>query len=297
MAVLAFDIGGTSIKTSVFNDDSEIILRKEFDTEANKGGESLIMKLISLSKTFLDEFDIKSIGVSSAGQIDSDTGKVIYATDNIPGWTGIEIKKRMEAELNLKVFVENDVNSAAIGEANFGNGKNEKDFLCLTYGTGIGGAIIINKNIYYGSKKSAAEFGHIRTHSEAGSRSCTCGSTGCYEAYASAKALVKDVKEKTSMNLNGREIFSKLDNEIIKEIVDNWLDEVITGLVSLVYIFNPRLIILGGGVMEQDYSIKYINSKIKNLVMPNYRNVEIKKAVLGNDAGLYGALSLSCSKN
>ncbi|MEG0664517.1 MAG: ROK family protein, partial [Clostridia bacterium] len=170
-----------------------------------------------------------------------------------------------------------------------GAGSNERDFLCLTYGTGVGGAIIQDRAIYTGTNYSAGEFGHIITHGNG--VQCTCGQKGCYEQYASTTALVKLVLEKTGENLNGREIFSRLydGDKIVKAAVKEWLNEIIYGLVTLIHIYNPACIITGGGIMNEDYINDYLNLMIKDNIMPPYRDLVIKKAALGNKAGLLGA--------
>jgi glucokinase len=291
MRILAFDIGGTAIKIGVINEKGELLESKEVPTLAKEGGEALMNRILNIIS---DYKDIDRIGISSAGQIDTVKGTVIFANENLPGWTGMEIKKRIEDAYNIPVAVENDVNAAAIGEAFYGAARNNMSFLCLAYGTGIGGAIVENGQIYRGAKGSAGEFGHIITH--VGGKDCNCGGKGCYEAYASTSALVnKFVSEMCLTEVNGRIIFSLLEegDEDAKKVVDEWLTEIIMGLVSLVHIFNPSLIVLGGGIMAQPYTIDYINKNIYEYIMPNYREVAFKAAELGNNAGILGAAHIA----
>lgn len=290
MRILALDIGGTAIKIGIINENGEILEKSEVPTMSKEGGQALINKVLNIISQYKN---IDRIGISTAGQVDPIEGKIIFASNNIPRWTGMEIKRIIEENFNIKTVVENDVNSAAIGEAYYGVGVNNKNFLCITYGTGIGGAILENGEIYRGTYGSAGEFGHIITHGYG--KSCTCGSKGCYETYASTTALVKNVKEELELKeVNGRLIFKLINEDIrIKNIVDNWINEIIFGLVNLVNIFNPSLIVLGGGIMEQEYIIKYINENITNLIMPNYRKVKFVPAKLGNNAGILGVAYLS----
>ncbi|HHT57768.1 ROK family protein [Herbinix luporum] len=291
MRVLALDIGGTSIKIGIINKHGEILESSEVPTFAKEGGEVLINRVLDI----IGRYDnIDRIGISATGQVDPIEGKIIFATDNIPGWTGIEIKRRIEEKYKIPTAVENDVNAAALGEAYFGAAIGNESFLCLTYGTGVGGAIIEKGEIYRGNLNSAGEFGHIITH--VGGRDCTCGGKGCYETYASTTSLVRQVKEKLGMeDVNGRIIFDYLNkgNHDIKNIVDKWLQEVIMGLVSLIHIFNPSLIVLGGGIMSQTYIIDYIRENLPNYVMPNYKEVKVVQASLGNNAGILGAAHLA----
>uniref|UniRef100_UPI0040262A67 ROK family protein n=1 Tax=Eubacterium sp. TaxID=142586 RepID=UPI0040262A67 len=286
MRILTFDIGGTNIKYGICNEKFLLSDVHSVPTEASKGGQYIINKVLDIIETY-DNID--RIAISTAGQVDSESGIVVYATDNIPYYTGMMVKKMIETKTGIPTFVENDVNSAALGEANFGAAKGFTDFICLTFGTGIGGAIFLNRKLYKGGHSSAGEFGHLITH--AGGKSCTCGGEGCYEQYASAKALSQAVEKVAGKPLNGFQIFSKenFENPEIRHAVDIWIDEIILGLKSLIYVFDPQLIVLGGGIMNEKYIIELIDRKIYKELMENFKNVKIVNSQLGNDAGLLGA--------
>ncbi len=286
MRILTFDIGGTNIKYGICNEKFLLSDVHSVPTEASKGGQYIINKVLDIIETY-DNID--RIAISTAGQVDSESGIVVYATDNIPYYTGMMVKKMIETKTGIPTFVENDVNSAALGEANFGAAKGFTDFICLTFGTGIGGAIFLNGKLYKGGHSSAGEFGHLITH--AGGKSCTCGGEGCYEQYASAKALSQAVEKVAGKPLNGFQIFSKenFENPEIRHAVDIWIDEIILGLKSLIYVFDPQLIVLGGGIMNEKYIIELIDRKIYKELMENFKNVKIVNSQLGNDAGLLGA--------
>ena len=284
MKLLVFDIGGTEIKYALCDENFILTDKKSVPTNAHEGGRRIIERVVEIAKTF-DGVD--RIGISTAGQVDSEKGSIIFATDSIPGYTGTQIKQIIERELGVPCAVENDVNSAALGEAHFGAAKGESNFICLTYGTGIGGAIFLDGKLFKGCGYSAGEFGHFITH--ANGKNCTCGGNGCYEAYASSGALVRAVAEKTGTQLNGREIFAEFDNPTIRDIIDGWIDEIVVGLKSLVYIFNPSLIVAGGGIMNEEYITNEINKRLQTQLMQSFRCVEIKKARMGNDANLLGA--------
>ncbi len=288
MRILAFDIGGTEIKYAFCDENFNLTEKKSIPTNAHEGGKRIIERVVEIIKN-CDGVD--RIGISTAGQVDSKRGEIIFATDSIPGYTGTKIKEIIEAETGIPTAVENDVNSAAIGEAIFGAAKGVDSFVCLTYGTGIGGAVYLDNKLFTGASFSAGEFGHIVTH--AGGRSCTCGGKGCYEAYASAKALVGDVKEKTGRSMNGREIFAEFDNPEIRNVIDNWIDEIVIGLKSLIYIFNPTLIVAGGGIMNEEYITEEINKRLQDELMASFGNVKVVKAIMGNDANKLGAAYLA----
>lgn len=291
MQILAIDIGGTAIKYGIVNADFSVEKSFEVPTEAHLGGPNLMHKIMTIVGEFADTVDC--VGISTAGQVNSELGKIIFASENIPNYTGIEIKKTIQEQFHLPVQVENDVNSAATAEANFGAGRGYSDFLCLTYGTGVGGALWINDKIYTGDYFSAGEFGHIVTHT--GGKKCTCGNNGCYEMYASTRALVNAVKEETGKVLTGREIFAPehFSNVTVRAVIDNWIDEIIGGLTTLIFIFNPPCIILGGGIMNEDYIISEIDRRIHARPMHSFQSVKIKKAELKNQAGMLGAAYLA----
>lgn len=288
MRILTFDIGGTEIKYALCDENFNLTEKKSIPTNAHEGGKRIIERVVEIAKTVEN---IDRIGISTAGQVDSINGKIIFATDSIPGYTGTEIKSIVEAETGIPVAVENDVNSAAIGEAVFGAAKGYESFVCLTYGTGIGGAIYLDGKLFTGNSFSAGEFGHIVTH--AGGKSCTCGGCGCYEAYASVTALVKSVKEILGKEMNGREIFENFEDPEIRNIIDEWIDEIVVGLKGLVYIFNPALIVAGGGIMNETYITDEINARLQKELMPSFRNVKVVKALMGNDANKLGAAYLA----
>lgn len=284
MKILVFDIGGTSIKYGTCIDHSlqEV---KEIPTEAKKGGEHILSTLISLISK---ESGYDAIGISTAGQVHAGDGYIIYANQNIPGYTGIQIGKVLEEKFQVPVAVENDVNAAAMGEAIYGSGKDQDNFLMLTYGTGVGGAVVSQKEIFYGSSYSASEFGAIITHSDARLHGHDYFD-GCYEKYASTTGLVKMAMEYDSTLCNGREIFSRLQDPKVEEILDRWIEEIMFGLASLTHIYNPSCIILGGGIMEQPLILKKIEDQKPRFIMPSFCHVKILAASLGNTAGLLGA--------
>lgn len=284
MRIAVVDIGGTSIKSGMW-EDNEIREVRETDTNAEYGGGHVIQTVLGILREYQD---FQAVGISTAGQVDMEQGVILYANDNIPGYTGTKIKEIIENTFHVPTAVLNDVNSAALGEAFYGVGRGRKDFLCLTYGTGVGGAIILNGRIYTGSGYSAGEFGGIVTHPEDRILSEDMFS-GCYERYASTTALVKRAGSIFPELKNGRDIFAKKDVPEVKNLIDQWIMEIVYGLITLTHIFNPSMIVLGGGVMEQEYVVLQVREKLQEHLVPSFRNVEIVPAKLGNTAGMLGA--------
>ena len=206
MRVIGIDIGGTAVKYGLLEEDGKLLESGEFPTEAGKGIENLFENMCKIIDKYMSK-DILGIAVSGTGQIDGSIGKVIGGNPIIPGWIGTNLVERLEKKYSLPAVLENDVNCAALGEKWLGAGKGADGFVCLTIGTGIGGGIVLNGDIFRGDTCVAGEFGHIQIEKDG--EQCLCGKKGCYERYASATALVRMVKEKTGKELNGKEIFER----------------------------------------------------------------------------------------
>lgn len=286
--IFAADIGGTNIKTCIADEHGHIQQLNEYDTESHLGGNHIIHTLMDKIAQYEA---IDAIGISTAGQVDSDTGSIIFANKNIPNYTGLQVKDIIENRFSVPVRVENDVNAAALGEMSFGAAKGYGDFLCLTYGTGIGGAVVQHAKLFKGSNGVAGEFGHMVTQSN---HLASHKQPIFYEDVASATALIKEAQKVDKDCTNGRIIFEKINqgHQPLEMLLQEWITEVTAGLISLIHVFNPSMILLGGGVMEQDIVINHISKHIQTYVMDSFLNVTIKKATLGNKAGLYGAIAL-----
>ncbi len=290
MAIMVLDIGGTAIKSGLYI-DGELTDIRETPTEAQKGKAHVVNRAKEIITDYQQHSPFERIGISTAGQVDPFRGEIIYANENIPGYTGTKLKEIMEQQFHVPACVENDVNAAAIGESVFGAGKGYKEFVCLTYGTGVGGAIFTNGKLYTGSSFSAGEFGAIVTHPEARFAGQNIFS-GCYEEYASTTALVKNAKRFDSSLSNGRKIFERFDEPDVKALVDRWILEIVYGLTTIIHILNPECAILGGGIMEQPYVLEQLREKLYPNLISSFRQVKIEKAALGNRAGMLGAAVL-----
>ena len=291
MATMVLDIGGTAIKSGLFDGGTLSDIR-ETPTEAGMGGGHVVQRAKDIIDSYRQRCSFDRIGISTAGQVDPVRGQIIYANENIPGYTGTRLGEILTQAFHVPTSVENDVNAAAIGESVFGAGKGRKEFVCLTYGTGVGGAIFAGGRLYSGCSYSAGEFGAVITHPE----DRDIGSdmfSGCYEKYASVTALVKNAVQMDPALDNGRKIFGRLDEPEVRALVDRWVMEIVYGLTSIIHMLNPECVILGGGIMEQPYVLEQLREKLYPNIMSSFRHVQIEKAALGNRAGMLGAAALT----
>ena len=287
MNILAIDIGGTMIKYGLVSSDGEILSTDKIETEAEKGLENILNKIDNIFKRYKENNPV-GIAVSGTGQINGIIGKVIGGNPIIPNWIGTNLVKILEKKYNLPAVLENDVNCVALGEKWIGAGKDLSNFICLTIGTGIGGGIILNNQLFRGENFVAGEFGHILIKK------------GEFEQFASTTALIRLVKERTEKTLNGKEIFDLEKKEIVEyqEVISEWIENLTDGLSSIVYCFNPANIILGGGVIEQgEPLINRIKDSLFKKIGPQFKEkLNIIQAKLGNNAGMIGASYLLLEK-
>ncbi|VTX69367.1 MULTISPECIES: ROK family protein [Fusobacterium] len=287
MNILAIDIGGTMIKYGLVSSDGEILSTNKIETEAEKGLENILNKIDNIFKRYKENNPV-GVAVSGTGQINGIIGKVIGGNPIIPNWIGANLVKILEEKYNLPAVLENDVNCVAFGEKWIGAGKDLSNFICLTIGTGIGGGIILNNQLFRGENFVAGEFGHILIKK------------GEFEQFASTTALIRLVKERTGKTLNGKEIFDLEKKEIVEyqEVISEWIENLTDGLSSIVYCFNPANIILGGGVIEQgEPLINRIKDSLFKKIGPQFKEkLNIIQAKLGNNAGMIGASYLLLEK-
>ena len=287
MNILAIDIGGTMIKYGLVSSDGEILSTDKIKTEASKGLNNILNKIDNIFKRYKKNNPV-GIAVSGTGQINGMIGKVIGGNPIIPNWIGTNLVKILEEKYNLPAVLENDVNCVALGEKWIGAGKDLSNFICLTIGTGIGGGIILNNQLFRGENFVAGEFGHILIKK------------GEFEQFASTTALIRLVKERTGKTLNGKEIFDLEKKEIVEyqEVISEWIENLTDGLSSIIYCFNPANIILGGGVIGQGEPLinRIKNSLFKKIGSQFKEKLNIIQAKLGNNAGMIGASYLLLEK-
>ncbi|XCP85656.1 ROK family protein [Roseburia hominis] len=303
---LGIDIGGTAVKMGIVNEAGEISFFCQAPVSFDNYRTPILETVLKVTENFLEENNIKpgelcGIGLSATGQIDTKKGIVAGSGGNIRNWDGTNLKEAFTQRYHLPVTVVNDANCVALGEKWVGSAKNARDVIVLTIGTGLGGGIIVNNQILLGQAGFGGELGHFSIHKEG--TGCTCGNRGCFEQYASMTALIKAVSRYYEMTdpgyldnhpVNGRSIFKSIKNgnEAVAHIVNLWIQDIAAGIVSLVHIFNPELIVVGGGVsVQEELFVAKLRKEVMKNVMPNFRNnLTLRAAILGNNAGITGAV-------
>ncbi len=294
MRILTLDIGGTAIKAAVFDAETGVLTDPhEMASRGTDGGEAVFQRVLQVAARYAS-YD--AVGVSTAGQVDSRRGLITYANDNIPGYTGMRLGDRLKDALGVPVFLANDAHCAAVGEAKKGAARGLRDFVMLTIGTGIGGAAVSDGSLVTGGAGRAGQLGHIVTH--AGGVPCVCGGRGCWEQYASTSALVRAASAGEPRWDSGRAVMAAYaaGEPEAAALVDGWIDEVAAGVASLVAVFDPYRVVVGGGVMEGPTRLSLLEERVRALVMPPMRDVSVVAARLGNKAALYGSGFLALDK-
>lgn len=311
---IGVDLGGTNIAVGIVNDNMELVYKSSVPTGATRPGEEIVADIAMLCRKVCDEVgvalsDIKSIGIATPGIANHDTGVVEYA-NNLP-FKKFPIADLLKAQLggNVPVRIENDANAAAWGEACAGAAKGSSNSIMITLGTGVGGGIILDGKIYSGFNYAGAELGHIVIQVDGAP--CSCGRHGCWEAYSSATALIRMTKEKIEeCKAEGRDtLMAKAErvsgrtacdcmragDEAAKEVYDKYIKYLASGLATIINIFQPEIISLGGGISGEGQSL--IDSLLPVVRGEQYGGgivplTDIRIAKLGNDAGIIGAAML-----
>ena len=292
---LGVDIGGTAVKLGLVDETGAVLRRAERSVSFDGYQTPILTTVTAAIADFLSESETApvGIGVSATGQIDSRRGVVAGTCGNFPGWIGVDIKGSLESTFHLPVTVANDANCMLLGEVWAGAAKGYTDVIGVTLGTGVGGGILTGGRLLEGARGLGGELGHFRLHALDGV-ACTCGATGCYERYAATTALVRGAQA-SGLNLpDGRAIFEAAAAGDLRTqaVISRWVNEIAQGLAGLVHIFNPQLILIGGGVSaQQELLIDPLAKSVRSSVMPAFsEGLELKAAALQNDAGMVGAV-------
>lgn len=312
---LGIDLGGTNIVAGVVDEEYNIVAKASCKTDVPRPEKEICdsmaeVALEAIKKANITIEDVESIGIGVPGAVNPETGIIEYSANLFfHNWSVVEM---MEERLNTKVKIENDANAAALGEYLAGSAKGAKNAVAITLGTGVGGGIIIDGKIYSGSNYAGAELGHMVIVK--GGKDCACGRHGCWEAYASATGLINLTKEKILTekpefsymlklcdddisNVSGRTAFDAMaeGDPLAKQVVEEYISYLATGIVNIINIFQPDVLCIGGGVSNQGENLL---APLRNIVESerytkhNDKQTVICKCSLGNDAGIIGAAYL-----
>lgn len=309
--VCAVDIGGTKINTGLIRDDGKIIDSIKVPTNASEGPEAIMGRIKMgihdmLRITGLSIGDICGIGVGSPGPLDPVEG-IVISSSNLPGWERVPIVQILKEEFRLPVALNNDANSAALGEYIFGSGRGTKNFVYMTISTGIGGGVIVDGKLYSGTNCNAAEVGH-GTIDFRGPK-CNCGNYGCLEVFASGTSLARIAKEtvengkKTIMKeiadkgqIRAEHVFeaAKRGDETAIKLLDDEAFYLGIGISNIMMFYNPEKIAVGGGMSKQwDVLKDRVMEVVKERTLkPLWEVCSVVKAELGEDIGILGAAAL-----
>lgn len=281
---VSIDIGGTSIKHGILDENIKFITSGEVATEAQKGGKNILEKVINIVSEYKKEYTLSGICISTAGMVDCEKGEIIHASDLIPNYTGTQIKKTLEGIFSIPCEVENDVNCAGLAEYFSGSAKGSSISLCLTIGTGIGGSIIINDKVFHGFSGSACEVGYMNIFKSK------------FEDLGATSILVKKVaklKNCSENHIDGKLIFemAKNNDEDCIKAIDEMVDVLGMGIANICYVINPEVVVLGGGIMAQkDYLYDKIRLSLDKYLIPTISSkTKLEFAKNQNKAGMLGA--------
>ncbi len=311
MYSIGIDLGGTNIAVGIVTKDGTVVKKTSVPTRAERPFDQIFADMANCIHKLLEETGIPlsqvtSIGIGTPGCIDSEKGILLFA-GNFKYGTNVNFREEMAKHFSLPLYVGNDANVAALGEVVAGAAKGVKHAIMITLGTGVGGGIIINSDIYEGHASAAGELGHIVLVHDG--QPCTCGRKGCWEAYASVTALIRQTKTAMEENpsslmnqvspeqVTGRTAFdaAKKGDAVALKVVDQYAEYISEGLADMVNIFSPQVLIVGGGISKEgDFLLDPVREKLNTKVFGNglLSKPPVVAAQLGNDAGLIGAALL-----
>ncbi|GIP35163.1 ROK family protein [Paenibacillus sp. J2TS4] len=305
--VVGVDLGGTKIATALLDKSGSVLRRTRFQTSELKTAEEVIDCLVRSVEEVRGDMPVAGVGVASPGAVDTERGVILNGT-NLPGWAGIPLRQAMKERLGVPVQVVNDANAAAWGEYYAGAGQGSKTMVYVTLSTGIGSGIVLDGKLLLGSNGIAAELGHTMIGIEG--PSCSCGRSGCWEAYASGTSIARFAAEAAA---GGASLMTKLaardgasigaphlfeaagqGDQVARHTVERITHYIALGLMNVVHTFNPDCIVIGGGVSRAgDALFGPVRLKTSALVMEPYRETfRIVPAMLGDDVGVVGAATL-----
>ncbi len=298
--VVGVDVGGTNIKLGVVGPSGKVIARNSFATKPFASNRIKLIAALSseiqasIITAGLSKKQIAGVGIGLPGLVDYEKG-IVRFLPNIPGWRGVHLKSILQKRVKLPVFVDNDVKVITLAESKFGAGRGVRNLVCLTLGTGVGAALILNGQLYRGEDNAAGELGHMPLN-EHGPK-CNCGGFGCFETYVGNRplfALASRMMRTPGMTTQKMFALAKKGNKKALLFWKTAAEHIGNGLVGIVNLLNPRLIIIGGGISNNEkFLFKTITQTIRRRAMSLQGSAfKIKRAEFKDDAGIIGAYVL-----
>ncbi|WP_211337972.1 ROK family protein [Mangrovibacterium diazotrophicum] len=304
MSMIKFAVGveleGTYVKYALVSDKGEVLLQGKLDVEGEASRDDIIQMLgkaiqIAVNKSRERAVKVVGIGIGTPGIVCD--GIVTGGAENLDGWQNINLAKIFSKKFDLPVFVDNDANVLGLGEVVYGAAQGCSDAIFITIGAGIGGAIVVNGNLYGGYKNRGTEMGHVPIMHNG--NPCVCGSRGCLEAHASTTALFRQYAEMVGVDaceVDGVYLVERMKQADQKAIqsMDEHTDMLGHAIAGFINTFAPQRVVIGGGIPEAgQYYIEQIKNSAMRYAMPDCRvNTDVVGAALGNNAGCIGAASL-----
>ncbi|STO30835.1 Glucokinase [Fusobacterium necrogenes] len=309
---VGIDLGGTNTKIGILNIDGEIFKSTVIKTLSSEGAQKTLTRIWEATKELGEELKIdikkiKGIGIGIPGPVINQSVVAFFA--NFPWGENIDIKSMMEEISGVETKLDNDVNIIALGEAKYGAARGSKTSVTVALGTGIGGGIYVDGKLISGFMGAGGEIGHMKLVMDG--KLCGCGQKGCFEAYASATGLIREATSRLIVNkqnllytmiegkldtLEAKDIFdaAKEGDKFSLDLVDYEAEYLAMGIGNILNIINPEKIVLGGGVaMSGEILLNPMKEKLKKYALPvTLKNIEIVQGILGNEAGIKGAVAL-----
>jgi glucokinase len=300
--LIGVDIGGTKIAAALVDPDGQVKARRQSPTPVERGAEAILAVVVELVEELrATQSEIIAVGVGSAGQVDSESGVVVDANENLPGFRGLALREYLQSAFHLPVVVDNDVKAAALAEARLGAGRGSQQMLLIMVGTGIGGAFIINGQVYRGAANIAGEIGHLPFMPVEGRR-CPCGRSGCIEAYASGRAI-SDIYRQSSHSDHVIDVRSiaeraRAGDELARSVLNQAGYALGLTLGGLLNTLNPDTLVLGGGVLQaEELFLDSLAQGMHVQALPRMLAAcKLQRMQLTHDAVLVGASLLASSK-
>lgn len=299
-AVLAFDVGGTKLAVGVVDGSGVVHSFLVEPTHAARGPEQGLQRLLELGRRAVAESgsgwpEIGAVGICAGGPLDAARG-VLVAPVHMPGWNNVEITAVVEREYERPAFLENDATAAALGEHRYGAGAGTRHMVYLTVSTGVGGGVVVDGRLYRGAGGNGSELGHVTV--DCAGRLCHgCGRKGCLEAYVSGTSIAERGREAGLAVSSAEDVAAaaRAGEPVALQVWDATVDALACGLTSIVNVFEPELVVVGGGVMRAgEQLLGPVRERVRaEAITPAGRAVSVVPSALGDRVGVVGAAAIA----